>query len=454
MRVLLISASTLTEPYPVYPIGLDYVAGALAGAHETEIADMNLLSDEDRDAAVGETVRRFNPDLIGISLRNIDNTDAGDPRGYIGACRSLIDAVRAVSGAPVAVGGSGFTLFPEGLMETLRPDYGVVGEGERLGPLLKALANGGDASGVPGVLVGGAPAPASAPPAPWDGEIVRDFDAGRPHVRYYLDRGGMLNLQTKRGCPFRCVYCTYPHIEGRTLRKFPVSSAVQTALDLQAAGARFLFVTDSVFNAEVSHSLAVAEGFRKGGLSIPWGAFFAPMRPPKDYFKILAGAGLTHAEFGTESMSDRMLRAYNKPYSAEDAFAAHDAALAAGLNAAHFMLLGGPGESADTLNKTLTRLDNLDKTVLFFFSGVRIYPHTGLFDMAVKTGRIRADQNLLDPVFYQPDIPLADIQERVRRWSKGRPNWVLAAGGEDTARIMRRMHQRGRTGPLWEHLVR
>ena len=40
MRVLLISPNTLVAPYPVYPLGLDYVAGSVAAHHEVKIVDL------------------------------------------------------------------------------------------------------------------------------------------------------------------------------------------------------------------------------------------------------------------------------------------------------------------------------------------------------------------------------------------------------------------------------
>ncbi len=80
-------------------------------------------------------------------------------------------------------------------------------------------------------------------------------------------------------------------------------------------GARYLFITDSAFNADEDHSLAVAGAFRRHGLTIPWGAFFAPMRPPEGFYDVLAEAGLTHAEFGTESLCDPQLKRYGKPFA-------------------------------------------------------------------------------------------------------------------------------------------
>ena len=309
MKVLLVSANTLKEPYPVYPLGLDYVAAAIAGNHEVQIADMNALGGIE---SLGEAIRGFSPECVGLSLRNIDNQDVDDPTGFMGSYRELVQAIRARSNALLVLGGSGFTIHPEPFMDGLKPDYGVLGEGERLGLLLDALENRTDPSAIPGVVT---PSVRKPFPGPWSRPFRRGFRRDRPHIDFYLRRGGMLNLQTKRGCRYRCIYCTYPHIEGRTLRLLPPEEVAETALQLQAAGAKYLFVTDSVFNSDFGHNIAVAQAFKRAGVSIPWGAYFMPVEPPPDYFRLMAEAGLTHCEFGTESLSDRVLSSYGKPFA-------------------------------------------------------------------------------------------------------------------------------------------
>jgi radical SAM superfamily enzyme YgiQ (UPF0313 family) len=265
----------------------------------------------------------------------------------------------------------------------------------------------------------------------------------------------MLNLQTKRGCNLKCIYCSYPHIEGRNLRLVSAEKVAATALELQEAGAKYFYITDSAFNSDFPHSIAVARAMKKAGVSIPWGAFFTPTRPPDDYFQTMADAGLTHVEFGTESLSETMLASYRKPFSLEQVFDAHEAAVDAGLHVAHYFLLGGPAETPDTLDETFSNAVELQKAVLFFFCGIRIYPHTELYNIAIKEGKISRSQDLLEPVFYEPNsIDTDEILRRVRNHARGRPNWVIGSGGEQTARVLSRMYEHGHSGPLWEHLVR
>lgn len=449
MKVLLISPNTLTTPYPVYPLGLDYVAGAIAQNHEVRIADINAPKGSD---SIGKTIRDYSPDIIGISLRNIDNTDTTDPRGFIGEYREVIKMIRAQSGAPLVLGGSGFTLFPAEIMEALGADYGIIGEGERLPLLLKAIEDQDDVSGIPGIIAKGMQ---KLIPRPWDSSFTRIFDSHNRHVQFYLKNSGMLNLQTKRGCNFRCIYCTYPHIEGKELRLIPPDEAADTAIQLQEAGAKYLFIADSVFNSDYSHSADVARAFANAGVSIPWGAFFAPTSPPDKYYQTMADSGLTHVEFGTESLSDDMLACYRKPFRVDHVFDAHAAAIDAGLHVAHYFLFGGPGETKKSVEQTLSNIAKLDKTVLFFFCGIRIFPHTELYDMAVKEGYISGTQSILEPVFYESEFISSDeIIQRVEAHARGRPNWVFGAGGKDTAKTVSRLYSRGYSGPLWEYLIR
>lgn len=448
MKILLISPNTLTVPYPVYPIGLDYVAGSLSAAHQVEIADLNILN---RDA-LAALLLDFVPDIIGLSLRNVDNTEIGDPLFFIEEYKELVLWLRARSRAVLVCGGAGFTILPREIFTVLDLDYGIIGEGERFALLVDALENEQSLSDIPGLLSHSSPAQAIAP---WTGKQQRQISPSASHYQFYLDHGGMLNLQTKRGCSFRCIYCPYPHIEGKKHRLCPPDEVARTALNLQEAGAKYFFITDSAFNSDIAHSLAVAKAFQKQGISIPWGGFFAPTKLPDDYFKTMRDAGLKHVEFGTESLSVTMLQNYRKPFQPADVLTAHNQALDAGLHVAHYFLMGGPGESTDTVNETLTNVDFLKKTVHFFFTGIRIYPHTVLYDMAITENKITADTDLLYPVFYECDgINYQAIENSILQKAGKRINWIVGSGGSAAAATVTKMHQRGYTGPLWEYLIR
>jgi radical SAM superfamily enzyme YgiQ (UPF0313 family) len=449
LRILLLSLNTLKTPYPVYPLGLDYVAGSLSAHHQVKIADMNTLS----LAELENLLRNYSPEVIGLSCRNIDNVDADDPRLYIEDYRNFVLWLKKRSGAVLVCGGSGFSIMADRIFAALGVDYGIIGEGERFGLLVDLIEQGQDPVGIPGLI--SSSHPPRVPAAAWAGTSAREFQGHAPHVEYYLKNGGMLNLQSKRGCSFQCIYCPYPNIEGKKHRLMRPEEVAQTAIKLQAAGAKYIFITDSAFNSDIPHSLAVARAFKTAGLSIPWGGFFAPLRLPADYFANLADAGLHHVEFGTESMSAAMLAAYRKPFSVPDVFLAHRQAQEAGLNVAHYFLMGGPGESAATIQESLSQIEKLDRTVLFFFVGIRIYPRTALYDIALKEGKITLETDLLEPIFYDADdITREGIAAMLATQARNRPNWIIGSGGAMIAASVKKMYERGHTGPLWEFLAR
>jgi radical SAM superfamily enzyme YgiQ (UPF0313 family) len=447
-KILLVSANTLKIPYPVYPLGIDYVAGALDCRYQVKKVDMNEFGSF---SELGAAVKDFSPDFAGVSIRNIDNTDIINSRDFLTEYKSLVHQIRENSTAGIILGGSGFTVFPVEFMQALDADYGIVGEGERFTLLLQALENNADVQSLPGIVT---KETARIVYEPWGNEIKRRFDPDSSQTKFYLARGGMLNLQTKRGCPYHCSYCTYPHIEGSKMRFFPPGEIAGEARKLQDAGAKYIFITDSAFNASYDHSRKVAEAFIKAGISIPWGGFFAPTIPPPDYFHLLADAGLSHVEFGTESLSGTMLNNLQKPFVGNNVFEAHNQALKAGLYIAHYFLLGGPGENRKTLQETLDNAENLEKAVFFFFCGIRIYPHTALYEVALQEGQITAAQNLLQPVFYRsPHITDGEIMQIVEDRADGRFNWIIGTGENKATRVLPKLYERGFSGPLWEYLL-
>ncbi len=449
MNVFLISASSLRVPYPVYPLGLDYVAAATGKDHRVEIADYNEVSD------ITELVRRieaFKPDIIGISLRNVDNTDARAPEGFIERYRHIVENLKKTFPIPIILGGSGFSIFPREMMNELNAEYGIAGEGEVFAEFLNAFQNKENVSDIPGVYTQDSGNP---PVKPWQGNIERWFDPGRAHIDFYRKKGGMFNLQTKRGCPYRCIYCTYPLLEGRYIRKADPGSVARNARSLQDAGAKYIFVTDSVFNSDYDHSREVAREFQKQGISVPWGAFFSPTPPPEDYYKILADAGLTHVEFGTDSLSEKMLENYRKPFSVREVMTAHEQALQAKLYLAHYILLGGPGENFDSLNETLKNIDRFDKTVIILAEGVRLYPNTKLYRIAVEEGQISESQSLLEPVYYQSRmLGSKEICRYMEEFGQNKTNWIFGSRAQKASETMNKLYERGYSGPLWEFLIR
>ena len=315
-RLLLVSANRCDFPYPVYPLGLAMVEDAMRRAcHTTHLIDRQIDS-----TPLKQAIDEFRPDFIGLSLRNIDDVVFRRCETYFGAVVDICEELRAHSTCPVILGGSGFSIFPDQLMEMGRADFGIRGEGEEtLAQLLSALETGGDYRDMPGLCFrqdgrvhvnprGSPPARLDLPAAP------------RPErlAGYYLKESSMLNLQTQRGCSFECCYCTYPLLEGRRHRRRPPELIAEEMALLQRQGARYVFVVDSVFNSSPTHVMETCEAIIRRDVKIQWCCFLRPQGLTREQMAIMARAGLTHIEFGSDSFCDPVLSAYGKYFRFDD----------------------------------------------------------------------------------------------------------------------------------------
>lgn len=448
-RVLLISGNRLRHPYPVYPLGISYIASYLRKRLPQIVVDLfdcNLASTEELQRLLAAR----NYLAIGISMRNVDNVNFLDEENYVHFYRQLLALCRAGSAAPIVLGGAGFSIFPELLMARLAPDFGIHGEGEyAFFALVQCLLEKQDPSGIAGLLV---PQPAGIrvnPRGPFREDLCLEFE---PELLvYYWRHSGMLNIQTKRGCPFQCDFCSYPLIEGRNVRTLDAELVVETLARLKKEhGIDYVFFTDSVFNIAPSYNQRLAELLIMRETGVRWGAFFSPRGMSREDLLLFKRSGLTHMELGTDSLSETMLGNYRKAFGVAEVLALSQLCHELSLHFAHFLILGGYGESAQTLKETLENAERLPPTVLFPAVGTRIYPGTGVARRALMDGSLHSEEDLLLSRYYlSPGIDVNQLKIQVSRSSR---RWVFM--DEDLAPGMNRMRQKGYKGPLWEYIVR
>jgi radical SAM superfamily enzyme YgiQ (UPF0313 family) len=455
-RVLLVSVNREDQPQPVYPLALDLLAAALrAAGHEARLLDVRTIASD--GIPLADAVREAAPHLVGVSLRNIDNNQSAGTKDYLPDLLEAVAEIRRATAAPVVLGGSGYSLFPREILLRSGAEAGVAGPGEAaLVALAGRVAAGAplsEGSEIPGLVVRRGDAVVSTPPRQPDvlpGVPDRDPDL----VRHYWREGGVLNLQVSRGCPWSCVYCTYPLLEGHRPVRRDVAAAVDEMQGLNGrTGVDHFFVVDSVFNADPALADAFAGEILRRKLRVTWSAFLTPKSVTRERAERWKASGLEGAELGVDALCDRVLREYGKPFDAREARAAADACAAADLPYIVYLILGGPGETRETLDETIAAALALPRAVVCAFAGMRIYPGTPLESRAVRDGLLAAGEDLLAPRFYFS--PGADAGEVARRCAElGRQaNWLVVGGGlEGKGRIAAAFRKRGRKGSLWQAL--
>src|SRR5262245_50707489 len=104
-RVLLISTNRYVTPDPVFPLALAHLNAALREAgHETRWFDVQL----EHERSLEDLLLEFRPDLVGISVRNIDDVLIGRKETFFQGLPVLCETVRRITGSPTVLGGSGF----------------------------------------------------------------------------------------------------------------------------------------------------------------------------------------------------------------------------------------------------------------------------------------------------------------------------------------------------------
>lgn len=448
-RLLLISANRHRSPYPVYPIGLSYLQSYLSAhlsEYETRIFDLNQCSIE----ALAHELVAFAPRYVGISVRNIDGCNSFDLTSFIPGYQEVADTVRAHFFGSVILGGTGFSIYPEPLFKILKPDYGIVGEGEvALFELIQALDKGTDLSEIEGLVVMKDGRIHQKERSRFLSTLSLNFD--EVSTGYYWEHSGMLNMQTKRGCPCRCMYCSYPVIDGRKVRMLETDQVVDNLSRLyRNKGVDYIFFTDSIFNLSTTYNHELCEKIIRSGLKIRWNAYFAPSAIADESMALYKRAGLTHIEFGTDSMCNVQLKNYKKFFDCDDIFRSSELCVKYGVHYAHFLILGGYGETEETLEESFQFSKSLRNTVFFPFVGMRIYPFTELQRQAVREGLIREGDDLVDPVFYlSKDIDVTRLKERASATGK---SWIFPDDPRNIVADSFRLKKHLK-GPAWEYLT-
>jgi len=425
MRILLISANTEQMNMPVLPLGMACVAAAAQSAGH-EVQTVNLMMQKNVRTPIAQAVKAFSPEVIGISVRNIDDQFMENPTFLLDSVRNVISDCRSLSNAPIVLGGAGYSIFPKTALAYLGADMGIQGEGEAAFVLLlERLRHKADLTGVPGLYLPG-PGHTEKP------AFTRDLDIFPiPLPNIHLSPHSGINedqlwipFQTRRGCPMDCSYCSTATIEGRILRKFSPQKAVEGLRRYAEAGFRQFFFVDNTFNLPPSYAKALCDAIIAAGLDIRWRCILYPWKADDALIEKMAKAGCQEVSFGFESGSEIILKNLNKRFAPDDVERISVTLHKHGIRRMGFLLLGGPGETLDTATQSLHFADALQLEAMKITTGIRIYPYTALARIAVREGVIASEADLLLPKFYLTENLKDRLSETVSNWMKDRPNWL------------------------------
>jgi len=232
-------------------------------------------------------------------------------------------------------------------------------------------------------------------------------------------------VQTRRGCPMDCSYCSTASIEGRTIRKRPVRAIVEWIDKLTRLGVRQLYFVDNTFNLPPSYAMALCKAISGASLDVTWRCILYPYRIEEPLVSAMAEAGCFEVSIGSESGCDEILKGFKKRFRSRDVEQSCALLKSYGIRQMGFLMLGAPGETKETVEESLVFADSLGLDMLKISIGIRIYPGTSLAVKARVDGIISYDDNLLRPRFYiTPGLDEGWVRERVEHFASTRPHWI------------------------------
>ena len=424
MKVLLISANTEQINMPTLPLGLACVAAATRKAGH-EVAYLDLMAQDDVQKVIKEAMEERSPDVVGISVRNIDDQVMDNPSFLLEQVKKVVASCRNFSNGPIVLGGAGYSMYPESALEYLGADMGIQGEGEVAFPtLLDKIQRNHDLSDTPGLYLPGRGLQAKR-------VFAKNLDAF-PFPEDHLwssssitgDAEFFLPFQTRRGCPMKCSYCSTSTIEGEVLRKrAPAMVVEEIARQAEKGFDRFFFV-DNTFNLPASYATELCQLLAAAALDITWRCILYPWKVDEKLVRLMVKAGCSEVSLGFESGCLPVLQGMNKQYNSQDVRRITQILGDHGIHRMGFLLLGGPGETKESAEESLQFADSLDLEVVKVTTGIRIYPYTALARIALADGVISEDDDLLQPRFYLAEGLEEWLPETVHSWLAERPNWV------------------------------
>jgi radical SAM superfamily enzyme YgiQ (UPF0313 family) len=377
---------------PIAPIGVDYVAGTVRAAGiEVEVVDLNL------DPQPAERLRRSlassGPELVGLSFRNVDDCFWPGRTSFVPELIRWVAAVRKECSAPIVLGGVGYSILSAEILEQSGADFGIRGDGEQAAmALLGALRNRGPLERVPGLVWREGEALRANPPS-WPAAVDPPTARDAVDNAAYFRLGGQIGVETRRGCPRQCLYCADPVAKGAAARLRDPRAVADEIASLLRQGVDGLHLCDSEFNLPAQHARDVCREIVRRGLGdrIRWYAYLAVVPFDAELAALMRRAGCAGINFTGDSASPTMLASYRQPHGPAEMAEAVRCCRAEGIAVMLDLLLGGPGETPETVAQSIDQIRRIDPDCAGAAMGVRLYPDTPLVDRLRAQGPLEAN---------------------------------------------------------------
>ncbi|MEW6053893.1 MAG: radical SAM protein [Nitrospirota bacterium] len=418
MKILLINPppfdhgenSRFLEKTPIQtytmPLGLGYIASYLErGGCDVELVD--AYAKNYSHETLGKIISDRKPRIIGI-------TCLSDQRAswfrLVGLIRDIDSSVKIVLGGPHP------TLMLRQVLGTLRPDAVVIGEGEEtMLELVRAWGENRDIRSVKGIAymkgdeiivtepreripdLDSLPFPAYHM-VDLDDYRGWDFMSGIYHMFGLEKPPKYATISTSRGCVGNCGYCSAPLIwKRRWTKRSAVNVVDEMEMLSRTYGVEFIILTDDIFSVNQERVIEICKEILKRNLKILWGFETAVHYVSPEMLSHAKQAGCCCILYGVESASGRVLENVNKRIREEDVINAFRMTKQEGIVSGAFLMVGNPGESEGSINKTIRLLRRIQPDI--------ILPQIAMITPGTKIFEIARGKGFIDESYWMTDLP-------------------------------------------------
>jgi hypothetical protein len=381
MKVLLVNPNRYTSP-PVPPIGLECIASCLEEeGHKTKIVD--LCFSEDLYTEIDSAVISFDPDIIGITVRNVDTVLYHTNEFFLDGIRDLIQHIKSTCGLKVIIGGTGVSTNPEGILEYLNADFAIVGPAEnKINELLHKIKDSRDTKKI------------------YHARFKTYIKCHRRPLldyQHYYDAGGIIGFETHKGCSSSCAYC----LEANSGVAFKnIKDVIEEIKRFINTGYNHFHLCDSEFNESLEYSTEFCNALLTAGIDIKWTVYMKPANFNKNLFRLLKKTGVYLITLSVDS--------YKKcPHYWSDIERFLFSAKSSEIKIAVDFLTGFPHDNEDNISEYLDLLRRPLPDNIGVNTYIRLYKSLQITNIILNDVNLRGhligctdDRTLLKPVFY------------------------------------------------------
>lgn len=441
MKILMISTNRLGFPQYVLPIGIAAVASYIESiGHKVSFLDLCFVEDNEIEDSIKTVILKEQPDIIGVNIRNYCTFMDDPPLFFLPFIKEVVAICKSSSKAPVILGGGGFSNDPEEIMEFINADYGIYGDGEiAFKEFVSCMEFGGDIRSINGLvyLKNGR---YMKNPLLFHGDI-NDFPVIKRDYydnRYYC-KPSELGLKTHeavyltRGCPFKCIYCSSRNFYSPDFRARKPEAVIQEIQMLVDRGVEEIQFIDFALNFPIGNAEKVLREIKLKNINIKWSGNIHPYpleSLSRELICLMKETGCIHLDLDTITCSETVAWNLKRPFfSKESILKVSEWCNEFDIPFSHYLLIGGPGETKETIRETLEAVESTNPTAnpkVVANVGLVIGTNTELAEIALREKLIKQEDKLFfPPKFYLSDQVNDEAIEVIGKFRNKYDDWLF-----------------------------